>query len=89
MKEAIHLSLQDSHKSRDNSTGFTIQWGVGTTNTYTKLPRNFTQAFRAVGSSHTAPSTDNCIFNELSNTHVKFGEYGYNVKYSYIAVGLS
>ena len=27
MKEAIHLSLQDSHKSRDNSTGFTINWG--------------------------------------------------------------
>ena len=75
--------------ARDNSTGFTIQWGQGTTNTYTQLPRNFTWAFRAVGSANTAPNTDNCIFNELNNTHVKFGQYGYNIPHSYIAVGLS
>ena len=75
--------------ARDNSTGFTIQWGQGTTNTYTQLPRNFTWAFRAVGSANTAPNTDNCIFKELSNTHVKFDQYGYNIAHSYIAVGLS
>ena len=75
--------------ARDNSTGFTIQWGQGTTNTYTRLPRNFTWAFRAVGSANTAPNTDNCIFKELSNTHVKFDQYGYNIAHSYIAVGLS
>lgn len=74
---------------RDNSTGFTIQWGQGTTNTYTQLPRNFTWAFRAVGSANTAPNTDNCIFKELSNTHIKFDQYGYNIAHSYIAVGLS
>lgn len=75
--------------ARDNSTGFTIQWGQGTTNTYTQLPRNFTWAFRAVGSANTAPNTDNCIFKELSNTHVKFDQYGHNIAHSYIAVGLS
>ncbi len=75
--------------ARDNSTGFTIQWGQGTTNTYTQLPRNFTWAFRAVGSANTAPNLDNCIFKELSNTHVKFDQYGYNIAHSYIAVGLS
>ena len=75
--------------ARDNSTGFTIQWGRGTTNTYTQLPRNFTWAFGAVGSATTAPNTDNCIFKELNNTHVKFDQYRYNIEYSYIAVGLS
>lgn len=75
--------------ARDNSTGFTIQWGQGTTNTYTQLPRNFTWAFRAVVSANTAPNTDNCIFKELSNTHVKFDQYGHNIAHSYIAVGLS
>ena len=75
--------------ARDNSTGFTIQWGQGTTNTYTQLPRNFTWAFRAVGSANTAPNTDNCIFKELSNTHVKFDQYVHNIAHSYIAVGLS
>ena len=75
--------------ARDNSTGFTIQWGQGTTNTYTQLPRSFTWAFRAVGSANTAPNTDNCIFKELSNTHVKFDQYGHNIAHSYIAVGLS
>lgn len=75
--------------ARDNSTGFTIQWGRGTTNTYTQLPRNFTRAFGAVGSATTAPNIDNCIFKELNNTHVKFDQYRYNIEYSYIAVGLS
>ena len=75
--------------ARDNSTGFTIQWGRGTTNTHTQLPRNFTWAFGAVGSATTAPNTDNCIFKELNNTHVKFDQYRYNIEYSYIAVGLS
>lgn len=75
--------------ARDNSTGFTIQWGRGTTNTYTQLPRNFTWAFGAVGSATTAPNTDNCIFTELNNTHVKFDQFRYNIEYSYIAVGLS
>ena len=75
--------------ARDNSTGFTIQWGQGTTTTYTQLPRNFTWAFRAVGSANTAPNTDNCIFKELSYTHVKFDQYGHNIAHSYIAVGLS
>ena len=43
MKEAIHLSLQDSHKSRDNSTGFTIVWGtVGAGNgTWASFARSF------------------------------------------------
>ena len=83
------LCLRRILLTRDNSTGFTIQWGQGTTNTYTQLPRNFTRAFRAVGSANTAPNTDNCIFKELSNTHVKFDQYGYNIAHSYIAVGLS
>lgn len=47
------LLIKKLNKTRDNSTGFTIQWGTATTNgtaeTFINLPRAFNSTYKIVG----------------------------------------